>query len=146
MIQHKLDLIVFIDDDIATNFLHQRSAEQANCAKVVKTFLSAVDALDYLKNDKSEDYIRPNLIFLDINMPIMNGWEFIEEYEKLDPSLQSDFVLIMLTTSLNPLDKEKARALNLIDDFQNKPLTCNGLLNIVEEHFPELFNTDLTPA
>jgi CheY-like chemotaxis protein len=143
MIQQKLDLIIFIDDDIATNFLHQRSADHAECAKEVKTFLSAVDALEYLKNDKSEDYVRPNLIFLDINMPVMNGWEFIEEYEKLNESQKSDFVLVMLTTSLNPLDKIKAKELNLISDFENKPLTSDGLINIVKTHFPEKFNADL---
>lgn len=139
MIQDKLDLILFIDDDIATNFLHERSAIQADCAKNIKTFLSAVDALAYLKNNTATEYIRPNLIFLDINMPIMNGWEFIVEYEKLDETLKSDFVLVMLTTSLNPNDRLKAKELNLISDFQNKPLKSDGLLKIVQENFPERF-------
>jgi CheY-like chemotaxis protein len=139
MINDKLELILFIDDDAATNFLHNRTADQADCAKKVMTFESAVNALDYLKADESQDYIRPNLIFLDINMPIMNGWEFIEEYDKLDASLKSDFILVMLTTSLNPLDKTRAEALNLISEFQSKPLRSEDLIGLIQKNFPEIF-------
>ncbi len=139
MINDKLELILFIDDDAATNFLHNRTADQADCAKKVMTFESAVNALDYLKADESQDYIRPNLIFLDINMPIMNGWEFIEEYDKLDASLKSDFILVMLTTSLNPLDKTRAEELNLISEFQSKPLRSEDLIGLIQKNFPERF-------
>ena len=139
MIKDKLELILFIDDDAATNFLHNRTADYADCAKKVMTFESAVNALEYLKANDSEDYIRPNLIFLDINMPVMNGWEFIDEYNNLDESLRSDFVLVMLTTSLNPLDKTKAESLNLISDFQSKPLRSEDLIEIIQTNFPERF-------
>ncbi|GGD18731.1 response regulator [Hyunsoonleella pacifica] len=131
----KLDLIIFIDDDLATNYLHERNANLADCAKQIKVFSSALDALEYLKDTDKEDYIKPNIIFLDINMPIMNGWEFLEEYEKLNLNEKSNLLLVMLTTSLNPKDKAKADALNVVSDFRNKPLLSEHLLEIVSENF-----------
>lgn len=131
----KLDLIIFIDDDLATNYLHERNARLADCAKDIKVFSSALDALAYLKDTENENYVKPNIIFLDINMPVMNGWEFLEEYDKLDISAQSDLLLVMLTTSLNPRDREKADALNLVGNFRSKPLLTEQLLEIVAENF-----------
>ncbi|MFS4483976.1 response regulator [Hyunsoonleella sp. 2307UL5-6] len=137
----KLDLIIFIDDDFATNYLHERNAKLADCTKHVKIFSSALDALGYLKNTDSEDYIKPNIIFLDINMPIMNGWEFLEEYEKINISKHSDLLLVMLTTSLNPKDKAKADDWNIVSDYRNKPLLSEQLLKIVKDNFNEKNNS-----
>jgi CheY-like chemotaxis protein len=134
-----LDLILFIDDDEGTNFLHQRFTTRANCTRHIKTMTSAVDALAYLKDTKNPDYIRPNIIFLDINMPVMNGWDFLEEYNELDEKYQSDIILVMLTTSLNPSDKERAKQLQIVSDFKNKPLTTETLLELIKEKFPERF-------
>jgi CheY-like chemotaxis protein len=61
-------------------------------------------------------------------MPIMNGWEFLEQYNQLDKTLQSKAIIIMLTTSQNPEDEEKAKTWNFVSDYVTKPLTSSTLL------------------
>jgi CheY-like chemotaxis protein len=94
-----------------------------------------MEALEYLRSKKDKKDLHPNLIFLDINMPGMNGWEFLSEYNKLDEKLKCQAVVVMLTTSENPDDKTKAKAMNVASDFKTKPLTQEMLKEIVGKYF-----------
>ena len=80
----------------------------------------------------------PELILIDINMPIMNGWQFVEKYKMLFGKEKPASKLIILSTSQNPDDKEKSKSLELVDGFENKPLTPIKLAKILEKHFPDL--------
>jgi CheY-like chemotaxis protein len=124
---------MLIDDNPDDNFYHQRVIKKANAAEVVISKTSGKAALEYLKLKEDEAYQHPDLIFLDINMPGMNGWEFLKEYEKLDKELQSHAIVIMLTTSENPDDR--MQAINLVPDFKTKPLTAEMLEEIINKHF-----------
>lgn len=135
----KLNTILLIDDSEPTNFLHKIVVDDANCADECVSFLSAIEALEYLKTAKEGKFPQPDLIFLDINMPLMNGWEFIEEYNKLEDNQKGGVVVVMLTTSLNLDDKDKADTINKIAGFMNKPLTEEMLLKEIKNHFPENF-------
>lgn len=77
------------------------------------------------------------LILLDINMPVMDGWEFAEVFSKLEENQKEKIVIIMLTSSLNPDDKERASKLSVISGFQHKLLTMEGLTAILNKHFVE---------
>ena len=68
-------------------------------------------------------------------MPRMNGFEFLEEYKKLDESLKSKVLIVMLTTSLNPEDRKRAMAFGEVNEFQTKPLSIEVLKEIIEKHF-----------
>lgn len=126
----KLKCIMLIDDNDDDNFYHERIIRKSNAAETVITERSADAALNRLKNQP--DTI-PDLIFLDINMPGMNGWEFLQEYSKLDKHLQSRLVIVLLTTSENPDDKRKAENINI--DFKTKPLTKEMLTDIANTYF-----------
>ena len=126
----KLKCIMLIDDNDDDNFYHERIIRKSNAAETVITERSADAALNRLKNQP--DTI-PDLIFLDINMPGMNGWEFLQEYSKLDKHLQSRLVIVLLTTSENPDDKRKAENINI--DFKTKPLTKEMLADITNTYF-----------
>jgi CheY-like chemotaxis protein len=127
----KLNTIMLIDDDEPTNFLSKMLIEEAHCAEHIQVADSGKVALDYLsKCNKS-----PDLIFLDINMPAMNGWEFLDKYRELDKVKQGKIVIIMLTTSLNPDDKVKAGQMPEIAGFENKPLSPELIDRVLKKYF-----------
>jgi len=127
---------MLVDDNADDNFYHERVIHESNVSGKVVSKLSAMAALEYLKTKKEHLDAHPELIFLDINMPGMNGWEFLQEYNKLDHELQSKVIVVMLTTSDNPDDRTKARDLNVASDFKTKPLTKEMLGEIVDKYFP----------
>jgi len=141
--RNKLNCVLLVDDDEPTNFLHSIILDESEVSNKVLAFQWGQEALNYLaqKNGyalKNTEYPIPDLILLDINMPKMNGWEFVDEYKKLSPDLLSRVKLIMLTTSTNPDDEIRARSIAQIHDFQSKPLTTEGLEEMVCKHFPGL--------
>lgn len=131
----KLNCIMLIDDNNDDNFYHERVIKKNSAAEQVVSIESGAEALEYLKDQTRQENGHPDLIFLDINMPGMNGWEFLQEYEKLDGSLRSKVVIVMLTTSDNPDDKIKAGNLGVLADFRTKPLTKEMLDEIIAKYY-----------
>jgi CheY-like chemotaxis protein len=136
--KQKLNCVMVIDDDEPTNFFTEMILEDSGCTKHVKVMQSGKEALDYLA--KSEEagsdaslYPSPDLIFLDINMPAMDGWEFLEEYRKLN--VENRIIIVMLTTSLFPEDKLRAKVMSEISGFENKPLTAEKVAAVLEKYF-----------
>ncbi|KOY87516.1 hypothetical protein AD998_16460 [bacterium 336/3] len=126
----KINSILLIDDDEPTNFLHELVIKKSNCVENCVVMPGGQKALDYLHVGKI-----PNLIFLDINMPAMNGWEFLEAFRNTNISQKDEIVIIMLTTSLNPDEEEKSKSFKEVQDFKRKPLTNTMLQEIIEKHF-----------
>ena len=131
----KLKTILLIDDDEATNFINKRAIEQIDCTQNIVVKENGIEALEYLTTYLDGAYPQPDLIFLDINMPAMDGWEFLKEYGNLEVNQRAKTVIVMLTTSLNPDDKGKAKVIPLISDFMSKPLTTEKLELIIERYF-----------
>ncbi len=127
--------ILLVDDDPDDNFLHRLVIEDSGYCDRVEVAENGQQALSYLTTQSAPNYCRPEVILLDINMPGMNGFEFLAEYEKLDPSYQAKVVLMMLTTSLNPDDQRRANGHNVVIGYKSKPLTRKMLDDIVAQHF-----------
>ncbi len=130
-----LKCIMLIDDNGDDNFYHERIIRKNNAAAKVVSIESGGEAIEYLKNKKDHEHTHPDLIFLDINMPGMNGWESIEEYKKLEEELKSEMVVVMLTTSDNPDDKVKAKSSGALAEFRIKPLTKEMLKEILQNYY-----------
>jgi CheY-like chemotaxis protein len=136
----KLKCVLLVDDDTAFNYLHRRTIKKFDLAETIQEVLNAREALDYLTNqgafvNNGTRYPQPDLIFLDINMPGMSGWDFLEEYKKLPAEQKGKIVLVMLTTSLNPEDEERARKNPEISDFIHKPLSMEALEEVIQQYF-----------
>lgn len=133
----KLNCILLVDDDEPTNFLHQLVIEESSCCEHVVAKNGGASALEYLKSAVKNGDPHPDMILLDINMPGMNGWEFLENYDQLIDEAKARVVVVMLTTSMNPADDNKARESGVIAKFLNKPLTEEMLKGLLKQHFPE---------
>jgi CheY-like chemotaxis protein len=125
----KLNCIMLIDDNPDDNFYHERVIRKSQAADQVIAQQSAEEALSYLRSATDNC---PDLIFLDINMPGMNGWEFLQEYGKLDKRQRCSAIVVMLTTSENTDDKNRALKFNV--DFKTKPLTKEMIEDVVKKH------------
>ena len=127
----KLKNILLIDDDSITNFLHQNVLDEAEIAENVVIAETVTEALTLLKTEVQED---PELIFLDLNLPGLSGWDFIEEYRKIKSS-EKKSVLVVLTTSMNPEDHKKADTISEVAEFRRKPMTVGMVNEIAGKYF-----------
>jgi CheY-like chemotaxis protein len=130
----KLNCILLVDDDPDDNMYHQIILDEMNIAHRIDVALNGLDALAYLKNNKLE---APEIIFLDLNMPKMNGWEFLEHYKHLNKEQKARVVLVILTTSANPDHIKKAKEIEEVTGFETKPLTKQMLHNLLNKHFKD---------
>jgi CheY-like chemotaxis protein len=119
----KLHTILLIDDDMTVNFIHAQIIETEKITDSLRVAETAESALQILSAEK------PDLILLDLNMPKINGWEFIAEYKKRIPAAQRSRIVI-LSSSANPDDKVRAEKAPEISGFYNKPLTKEALREI----------------
>ena len=127
--------VMLIDDDFATNIYNEVILEDTGYAKNIVIQDCAEDALDYLTTPFSEDKPNPNLIFLDINMPTMNGWDFLEAYSKLAEEQRQHNIIIMLSTTSDPQEIEKAGNITALNGIRSKPLTVEIVEDIMESYF-----------
>jgi len=133
--QSPLGCVLLIDDDRLTSFYNEKIVNKHNAFKEVVSVNSGANALDYLKNAIEGKVIKPELIFLDINMPAMNGWEFLKEFNNLDKTFINSIKVILLTTSSNPDDYTRSKENDLVDDFINKPLSISVLSDVLTSHY-----------
>jgi CheY-like chemotaxis protein len=131
----KLDCILLIDDDFATNYFHKIVIEDGDYAEKIIIKNSGDEALSYLRSPYTIESPRPNLIFLDINMPRMTGWEFLEQYDKLSPEEQAENVIVMLSTSSNPDELDRAEQNPHIKEYRSKPLSENMLEEVIKKYW-----------
>lgn len=132
----KIPCILLVDDDEVTNFLNRRLIEHYQLADHIEVRLNGKEALKFLTDkNTTEENLRPNLILLDINMPVMDGWEFMQAYtrEVLDEKNKTN--IVMLSTSSNPDDIDRAASLPLIKGFISKPLS----IQLLQEILPNCF-------
>ena len=129
----KIKCILLVDDDPITNFANQLLLEDLAVAEQVLVAHNGREALQRIRQ-QGEGGTCPELILLDINMPVMNGFEFLEAYEGFSIACKESVVILMLTTSMNPGDVERLKQVH-IQGFLNKPLTEDMVRDLLRKHF-----------
>ncbi len=131
MSEFKYNCILLIDDSEIDNMVNAHILSKNNIAKNIIVHSSANDALNYLTKIKDDTSITlPDVILLDINMPIMNGFGFLVEFEKFDESLINQIKVIMLTSSVDPNDIRRSKEYKSVQSFISKPLSTEHLNTI----------------
>jgi len=113
---------LLIDDNYIDNFVTRKILEGSNFAEEITVVRSANEAINSLR----DGLLKPDVIFLDVRMPLMSGFEFLEEYDKIDID-KTDIKIFMLSSSLDPLDMRKSSDNKYITQFIHKPLTQKAL-------------------
>lgn len=129
----KLPCILLVDDDPINNFLNQRLLESLAVADQLLVALNGQEAFALLEQH-CPDAACPALILLDVNMPVMNGFEFLFAYQQVPLAQKEAIVIIMLTTSVHAQDVEKGQQLH-VADFLSKPLTKEKVDGLLKKHF-----------
>ncbi|MFT2008125.1 response regulator [Pontibacter sp. 13R65] len=135
---NKLNCVLLVDDDEATNFINTMVIKRAGIAEELLIARNGKEAIELIKQRGNEVAVMrapiPRLILLDINMPVMDGFGFLQLYKELELPEKESVVIAVLTTSLNPKDEELVRSAG-VRDFLNKPLTAKVLEELLSRHF-----------
>lgn len=133
----KIDSILLVDDDKAANFINQLLIKKAAFTDELFIARNGKEAIDLIREKclgpEGDVSKMPKLILLDINMPVMDGFDFLKAFEELDCSTKDSTLIAVLTTSLNPKDKERVKAAG-VSHFLNKPLTKQVLEQVLKTH------------
>ena len=126
-------VVLLIDDDSTTNFLHKRAIRRVEEDVTIADALDGEQGYTYLQRTHERGEQAPDYIFLDINMPRLDGWGFLERYRELPAEWREQARLYMLTTSINPDDHERANAYEEVRGVVDKLLTAERFQALVAE-------------
>lgn len=131
--------ILLVDDDKMINFINEKLILLIDPKIKINIAENGEQALNYFKDainclKKGSEPNFPNLIFLDINMPVMNGWEFLDSLEKFKKDIILKTSIIILSSSINPEEIKRAKGCSLINEYFIKPLTMNQLKGILNSY------------
>lgn len=121
------NLIMLVDEDEIDNIINQKIIESNSFADEILVYQTGQEALEYLSSNSKDNAALPDLIFLDINMPIMDGFQFLEEFEKMPDSVKTKCKIIMLSSSISPRDIDRAASNKYVIKYLNKPLNSRYL-------------------
>jgi two-component system, chemotaxis family, chemotaxis protein CheY len=119
MTQQKLNIFL-VDDDHIYQFTAKKTLEAMGVSQEVSIFMDGEAAMQYIKSHLKDVDLLPDVIFLDINMPVMDGWQFVEEFQKLD--LAKKVALFMVSSSVDEADLNKSRQYPIIKEYIIKPV------------------------
>jgi len=132
--QNKYQSVMLIDDNEIDNLINQKMIEASNISQHIFTHTGARSAIEFLKNMEKITQVAPEalpeVIFLDIDMPLMDGFQFLDEFDKLKDTTKKHCKIVMLTSSINPQDVNKSKKYDYVKKYINKPLSQENLKNL----------------
>ncbi|MEJ7736490.1 MAG: response regulator [Chitinophagaceae bacterium] len=128
----KRDFIV-IDDNKLDCYIAEKIISNTGMSEHIQLFSDARQALEYITNNTCLNITGQTVITLDIQMPLMNGFEFIEAFELLPPEVQDRYVIFLLSSSINDVDVNRVQNYRSVKHLLNKPLTITRMCSLIEQ-------------
>ncbi|QRM89809.1 response regulator [Lacinutrix sp. WUR7] len=122
-----------VDDDDVYQFTIKKTINSLNIAKNIMAFSDGEEALNFMIENLHNDEELPDVILLDINMPIMDGFQFMEEYIKIKPKLDKKITIYMISSSVDASDVERANKISEVSDYIIKPIKEGQIQSILLE-------------
>lgn len=129
----KYNAVMLIDDNEIDNLINQKIIESSTISNHIFTHTGGKSAIEFLKNAEKiaigagNQSLMPEIIFLDIDMPLMDGFQFLDEFENLSENIRNHCKIVMLTSSINSRDVKKSKRYTNVKEYLNKPLTKESL-------------------
>lgn len=128
----RLDLIFIVDDDPIHQQVAQIMIKRQGISKAMMAFSDAREVLEYLQEHRHNNSLLPDVILLDLNMPVMDGWDFLERYAGFYKDLSKSINIFVLTSSIDEKDRERVKAYPYVKGYLTKPLSKDVILQLVE--------------
>ncbi|WP_127019744.1 response regulator [Flagellimonas beolgyonensis] len=128
-----IDTLYLIDDDDTYQFIVQRTLNSLNLVNSIKLFSNGKAAIDFLEATLHDIEQIPDVILLDLTMPIMDGWQFLEQYLRFRPRIGKKVVIFVVSSSIDPRDMQRAKSISEVTDYIIKPLTKSKLISMLHE-------------
>lgn len=123
--------IFIIDDDEIFVFLATKAIEDTHLVDQIKIFGNGEEAINHLKQIADDTELLPDIILLDLSMPVMDGWKFLDEYILLRNKIKKKITIYIISSSISPYDIERAKNISLVSDFIVKPLSKDKFIDIL---------------
>jgi CheY-like chemotaxis protein len=128
-----LKKLIIVDDDDVFVFLTKKAIEKNNILEVIKIFGNGLDALNFMKENVGNPDLLPEIILLDLSMPVMDGWQFLEAYVKMNPKVEKEVIIYICSSSISPEDGIRAKNISAVSDYMIKPVSKEKLVEIIEQ-------------
>ncbi len=125
MSHHSPPIIAVVDDDSIYQFTASKTLKATHLPHEILQFQNGKEALSFLRAGATQDHPLPDIIFLDINMPITDGWGFMEEFQELKKSLGKEIKIYMVSSSIDPRDLNRARNIPEVTEYMEKPISMS---------------------
>jgi CheY-like chemotaxis protein len=125
--------VCVIDDDDIYQFLLKKELKHTQLIDKVHVFTDGKQAIDYFEENKEIPSALPDVIFLDINMPIMNGWQFLEQFKGIQPKMDKEITIYLVSSSFDDRDINRSKEYTEVTDYIIKPVKRANLLNVLRE-------------
>jgi len=134
MVATRKQHFIVIDDSKLDCFIAEKVIRNTGKCESVRSFLQATEALEFIKSNIAEQPT-PNIILVDIQMPVMNGFEFVDAFEQLPAEITKNYKIYVISSSINDVDLNRVHNYSSVIQFLNKPLTSNNLsLLLTKDH------------